>query len=244
MRTVIAIVAMIAPLQAQILRPIMTASTPSGGASPVFIGSGNSTNLACANGAVSCPVSYSPIAGHALYVGVVYQSGAVATSVTDNGAAGGSSYSASTTAASVNGGGNFLIWFCSPAAASGVTTITVNGGGEVVLVDEFSGSGCTVDKSNVTPNLTSGTTSFASSATAATTNAVDVSFGLHYDVSNGTSTMTGTNGYSCISPAKESAFVGNGFSMCYKILSATGAQTVTGTAGGSDAIFSIIAVFH
>lgn len=213
-----------------------------GGGAPTFIGSGGNVVGACIAAATSCSVTYSPSAGNALYVGIVYASAHVPTSVTDNGSSGGSSYAASTTASSVNGGNQFLIWYCTASTAASVSTVTVNGGGQSVMIMEFSGSGCSVDQANTTAKVVS-STSFSSNATSATTNAIDVALGLAYNVTTQNPTWTGTSGYTCLNGIYN-GFTGNGNTMCYAILSSTGAQTLTGTVGSTNSIFSIIAVFH
>lgn len=217
--------------------------TPRAAASgPVFIASAKSGPLVCVSAATSCPVTYSPTAGHPLLVGVNYGANAV-TSVTDDGAAGGSTYAALFSQVSVNGGNNHLIIYCTPSAASGVTTITANGGGKSVVVLDFTGVGCAVDQSNLTENVTLASTNWTSGATPATTNAADVAIGFALDAVTQDSGWVGTGGYTCITGAWN-AYDGVGNSLCYKVLSSTGAQTATGTITNAEAARAIIAVIH
>ena len=214
-----------------------------GGGGATFVNSGFSVITACAAAATSCSVTYSPVAGHQLYVGIVESAAQAVTSVTDNGGSGGSTYVSLWSRVSVNSGNQFLHMYCTSSIASSVTTITSNGGGQAVMVMEFSGDAgaCTIDQSNLTPLLNSATHNWTTSATSATTNANDIAFGFFYDVTIDTSTYTGTNGYTCLN-GSYNAFVGNGNTLCYLILSSTGAQTSTMTNSAADSGYGIISV--
>lgn len=217
-----------------------------GGGGPVVSKTGGTgtTTATCNSSTTTCVLTYTPNAsGDWLIVGVPYTSTHVPTTVTDNGAAGGSTYVQLTGVATANINQRLTL-FCTTALAASVTTITANGGGVGVMVIEGSGgtAPCTIDQANSTANTTTAT-SWSSGATSATTNANDISVGFSFDANTQAPTWTGTNGYTSLNGNVE-ASDGWGISLCYKILSATGAQTATGTVGGVDSIYTAIWVLE
>jgi hypothetical protein len=194
---------------------------------------GTPTSADCATSATTCPVSYSPVAGHGLLVYVQNNGTATVSSVTDNAAGGSSTYSSifsgacNTTAGSYNCG---LFVACNVKAA---TTITGNfsvADSGAIIVSEYTGQ-LTASCADVVSTSATGTGTAATAGTTATTAQAD-ELVVGAFLADGANAYSGSGSYTTLK-SQGCSVCGSEIGLVDRIVAATGTFAATATIAAS-----------
>jgi hypothetical protein len=202
----------------------VTAAPSGGGPAYVFVNS-SSCQLATAGG--SC--SYSPVAGHQVFVMGQVGSGTIAasTSLVDNATGGSTAYTADLNNTALRANNDFFIYrTCN--VKSGVTSYTLantsGGSAETTIIFlEFSGGNTSTCLDHISTGASgTGTTMSCCSLTPGVAN--ELSLGLNFINANNPP-ITGSGGFTCVGQANTTFFDVTGG--CYNILSGSPATLFT-----------------